>query len=157
MSNRRYLLAALGLLGLAGAASAQAPQPMKAFQQHNGSARSIFNPYPAIMPSPNNPLAFKQPAISPYLNLLRGGDPAVNYYLNVVPLLQAQNRAQEPTFSAPQIDPRLDQEFRDIAIRRSTSGNMASYMNFYGAYSLPNQRGYLPYTPPGLTRPPIGQ
>jgi hypothetical protein len=142
---------------MASVAFAQPGVPPPIQLKHNSSSRAVFNPYPAISPSPNNPLAFRQPAISPYLNLLRGGDPAVNYYLNVVPLLQTQNKLNEPTFTPPQIDPKIDEEFRDIAFRRSTSGNLSSYMNYYGAYSLPNTRGYLPYSPPGMTRPPIGR
>ena len=107
--------------------------------------RAVFNPYPAISPSPNSPsqYAAKNP-ISPYLNLLRGGEIAANYYLDVVPMLQKQKKDQDPTVAPPRIDPKLDEEFRDMTLRRSTSGNLPSFGNYYGAYSLPN-RGYVPY------------
>jgi hypothetical protein len=32
--------------------------------------------------------SYGQPALSPYLNMLRGGSPAANYYLGVVPELE---------------------------------------------------------------------
>ncbi len=68
----RYLIAATTALALAGAASAQYPQPN--YQQPYNQS-----PY---MPNIYNPQ--NQP-LSPYLNLLRGGNPGVNYYYGVRP------------------------------------------------------------------------
>jgi hypothetical protein len=39
-----------------------------------------------------------RPQLSPYLNLLRGGDPAANYYLGTLP--EMQRRANAQTFSS---------------------------------------------------------
>jgi hypothetical protein len=61
-------LAAVGIIVLQGAGIAQA-------QYTNPTPR--FPQFPQVN---NNP-----PRLSPYLNLLRGGDPAANYYLGVVP------------------------------------------------------------------------
>jgi hypothetical protein len=35
-----------------------------------------------------------RPLLNPYLNLLRGGDPAVNYYLGTLPEIQRRQQAQ---------------------------------------------------------------
>jgi hypothetical protein len=147
-----FLLSALMILISARVASAQQP-PLAP------SARAIFNPYPAINPSPNSPSQYApRSPISPYLGLLRGGDVAANYYLEVVPLLQKQRKDLEPTMAAPRLDPKLDEDFKEANLRRSTAGNLPSFGNYYGAYGLPNQRGYIPYAPPALGRPmgPIG-
>jgi hypothetical protein len=142
-----HVISALVLAASAQAASAQ-PAPQTA-----PSARAIFNPYPAISPSPNSPSQYApRSPISPYLGLLRGGDVAANYYLEVVPLLQKQRKDLEPTSVPPRVDPKLEEEFKELNLRRSTSGNLPSFGNYYGAYTLPN-RGYIPYTPPAVGRP----
>ena len=63
----------------------------------------------------------------------------------------------EPTLAPPRIDPKLEEEFKEINLRRSTSGNLPSFGNYYGSYSMPN-RGYVPYAPPVIGRPgvPVG-
>ena len=45
-----------------------------------------LGPYDPSGPQPFG--AVNRPNVSPYLNLLRGGDPAANYYLGVVPEFQ---------------------------------------------------------------------
>jgi hypothetical protein len=73
-------LLALGLLALVTAmASAQAP-----FRMAGGN--TALPPTTVLQPQ-NSPL------LSPYLNLLRGGNPAANYYLGVVP--ERARRANE--------------------------------------------------------------
>ena len=67
----RMLFTAVGMLGLAGAAAAQ-PLP---------GAEPPFNPN-NFMPNIFNPQV--QP-LSPYLNLLRGGNVATNYFFGVRP------------------------------------------------------------------------
>jgi hypothetical protein len=54
-----------------------------------GTARAQFLP-PA---RPNYGPGYR-PQLSPYLNLLRGGDPAANYYLGVIPEIQRRTNAQ---------------------------------------------------------------
>lgn len=71
-----------------------------------GTASAQYNPYPTynsgsrFAPYSRGPSTFPagQPRLSPYLNMLRGGDPAANYYLGVVPEVErrrfeAQTRA----------------------------------------------------------------
>jgi hypothetical protein len=149
-----HLVSALAIVVWAQAASAQ-QTPLYPGQAPTYQ-RAVFNPYPAISPSPNSPSQYAaRPPLSPYLNLLRGGEVAANYYLDVVPMLQKQKKDQDPTLAPPRIDPRLDEEFKEITLRRSTSGNLTSFGNYYGAYSMPN-RGYIPYAPPVVGRPLIG-
>jgi hypothetical protein len=74
---RKHLLAVAAWVSLAaGGLSAQVlPYPQSSIRPEDFSSR---------------------PALSPYLNLLRGGDPASNYYLGVIPEFQRrffENRA----------------------------------------------------------------
>lgn len=148
--GKQWLLIGSVLLAACDFAQAQPPAPG---QPAAISQRAIFNPYPAISPSPNPPPGPNaKPPISPYLNLLRGGELAANYYLDVVPFLQRQKKLDEPVFTPPRIDPKLEEEFKEMQMRKSTTGNLPSFGNYYGAYTLPN-RGYIPYAPPTVGRP----
>src|SRR3954469_14020477 len=72
-------LLAVGVMALVcDTASAQAPNPGR-YQ------RPLYGPG-------------YRPQLSPYLNLLRGGDPAANYYLGTLP--EMQRRANAQTFSS---------------------------------------------------------
>ena len=64
----RFMLTAVVVLATAAAAAAQYPSP---YYQPPGAMPNVYNPV-------------SQP-LSPYLNLLRGGSPAVNYYYGVRP------------------------------------------------------------------------
>jgi hypothetical protein len=68
------LLTLAGLFCSAGTASAQ-----------------ITSPYSRLRPGYPPP----RPQLSPYLNLLRSGDPAANYYLGTVPEQQRREQAQQ--------------------------------------------------------------
>jgi hypothetical protein len=58
-----------------------------------GTARAQFQP-----PTRPNYGPGYRPQLSPYLNLIRGGDPAANYYLGTLP--EFQRRANAQMFSA---------------------------------------------------------
>lgn len=66
----RYLIAAAATLGLVAFAEAQYPYASPFYQS------------PGVMPNVYNP---QYQPLSPYLNLLRGGNPGVNYYYGVRP------------------------------------------------------------------------
>jgi hypothetical protein len=68
------LLTLAGLWCSAGTASAQ-----------------ITSPYSRLRPGYPAP----RPQLSPYLNLLRAGDPAANYYLGTIPEEQRRQQAQQ--------------------------------------------------------------
>ena len=77
----RYTIVTVAVLGSAGAAAAQPPTPSYTPQQIQQAFQQPFNQGP-FMPNIFNPV--NQP-LSPYLNLLRGGNPSVNYYYGVRP------------------------------------------------------------------------
>lgn len=80
---RRQLVAALALLVVLAPLGAG-----------NASAQSYVRNTPSLYGRGYRPL------LSPYLNLLRGGDPAINYYLGTLPEIQ---RRQNDTFYQQQI------------------------------------------------------
>jgi hypothetical protein len=107
-----------------------------------------FNPYPPNIGAPIS----QRPALSPYLNLLRGGDPAANYYLGVLP--EYNNR------SFQQLVPRMidatmryqetldDRLLMEVELKRlPPTGHAAGFMIYQGYYNVPGQRGFIPYNP----------
>jgi hypothetical protein len=89
----RILVPMASILGLvctaAGTAFAQAPPFAAGYQPYNRP----------------------QPQLSPYLNLLRGGDPAANYYLGVVP--ERERRRNDALFRSAIVD--LEQRTQPLA------------------------------------------
>jgi hypothetical protein len=77
----RYTLAATAALLAAGLASAQQPYP-GGYPVYPGYSGGGFGGTSNVMPNIYNPQ--NQP-LSPYLNLLRGGNAGVNYYYGVRP------------------------------------------------------------------------
>src|SRR3954453_72218 len=77
-----WLISAAALLAAARPASAQFYNPAAAGQPMYGPGY--------------------RPGLSPYLNLLRGNDPAVNYYLGTIP--EFQRRANAQAFSSAILD-----------------------------------------------------
>lgn len=104
------------------------------------SVQSAFAQYGRYSGAASGYGPYSRPALSPYLNMLRGGDPAANYYLGVVP--ERDRRSLNVQFGA---------ELRELEQRTSTavtpSGdpqlpatghtayflNYSSYYNFSGA------------------------
>ena len=113
---------------------------------HVAGAQSVFNPKPVIS------APYSRPALSPYLNLLRGGSPAANYYLGV--LTEYDRRFREsgigmPTEQQPYLDPVLDDR-ADLDVRDRQlppTGHQAGFMIYNSYFRLPNQRAYIPYNP----------
>jgi hypothetical protein len=87
---------------------------------------------------------YGQPGLSPYLNLLRGGNPAANYYLGVVP--EFERRANTNLFSSElqELDRRLltspTGEAREPQPALPGTGHPTSFMNFGPYYNFGNQR-----------------
>jgi hypothetical protein len=84
-----------------------------------------------------------QPGLSPYLNLLRGGDPASNYYLGVVP--EFQRRANTAQFRNALQD--LEQQVYTggepdnvLSAPTSATGHAAAFLNtgtYFGNLNTP--------------------
>jgi len=78
----------LGLTGILGAVPVSAQAPYYG-QPYGGSYRSMGG-------------GFGRPGLSPYLNMLRGGSPAANYYLGVVP--EFERRARDVQYGSALFD-----------------------------------------------------
>ncbi len=112
-------------------------------------AQSVFNPNPPVV------APYARPALSPYLNLLRGGDPAANYYLGVLTEYDRRFQLSRPLPSSPMtslrgdamLDDRAD---LDVPIRElPPTGHSAGFMIYNSYFRVPNQRGFIPYNPMG--------
>jgi hypothetical protein len=108
------------------------------------SAQTVFNPNPPIG------APYSRPALSPYLNLLRGGDPAANYYLGV--MTEFDRRYQQSRLApvdaprlTPMVDDRADLEVGDRQL--PPTGHPTGFMIYNSFYRLPNQRSFVPYNP----------
>jgi hypothetical protein len=112
----------------------------------------------STMFNPNPPMSapYIRPALSPYLNLLRGGDPAANYYLGVLP--EYDRRYQTARFSQALQDLSTQVNLIDRALEDPSdlgvslqklppTGHSAGFMFNQGYYNIPNTRPYLPYNP----------
>jgi hypothetical protein len=120
---------------------------------NRASAQSVFNRNPPIG------APYSRPALSPYLNLLRGGDPAANYYLGV--LTEYDRRYQltkplalpEPVYLEPYLDDRadVDTQFRQLP----ATGHSTGFMIYNSYFRMPNQRSFIPYQQQGSGSRPM--
>ena len=83
------------------------------------SSVSAQGTYTRPMTSPNG-----APAVSPYLNLVRGGNPAVNYYGLVRPQMDSQRAVQQLQSGTAIPAPSLPMD------AMPTSGHPVQFMNF---------------------------
>ena len=142
----------------------------------SGTSRTAFAQYPVspygqyYNPYTRSPGANPGggPRLSPYLNLLRGGNPAANYYLGVVPeidrrryeaISQAQIQGLQLSTAVPPINP----EDTDLAFATSITGHPAVFNNttgyFGGAGALPTPNRSVPMSPlpaPSAPKAPTG-
>jgi hypothetical protein len=119
-------------------------------------AQGYYPGAPGVYPGYQRPNfgAAPTPALSPYLNLLRGGDPAANYYLGVLPELDRRANAIQFQSSINTIQQRLGLETTPegiLSIPRETGH--PSYFLTYGSYytfgvARPGQALATPQTPP---------
>ena len=128
------------LLGTAGPVRAQ--YPVSPYNQY-------YNPY-SRLPGTN---PGGGPRLSPYLNFLRGGSPAANYYLGVVPeierrryenISQSQIQGLQLSTAAPAVNP----EDADLAAPASITGHPVAFNNttayFGGVGPVPTPNRSLP-------------
>jgi len=92
--------------------------------------------------------------LSPYLNLLRGGDPAANYFLGVIP--ERERRANDQIFrSEIQELQRREEEVGTAGVSSVLPGTGHPVL-FNNTYTYFNSFGNRPGTPPsGQTGRPI--
>jgi hypothetical protein len=65
------------------------------------TAQAQYNPFGG----PYGP-AYRQPAVSPYLNLLNGGNPGINYYTLVRPEIEFRQRASQLEMAVQSLEQR---------------------------------------------------
>jgi hypothetical protein len=152
--NRKLLVPLVTFAVLLGGAAgpALAQYPVSGYGQ-------FYNPY--SQPPGTNPGG--TPRLSPYLNLLRNNNPAVNYYLGVVPEIGAR-RFQRQTATAitdlaqRTATPPLNPEDTDLAVAVSITGHPAVFMNtttyFGGAGAAPLAPRATPMSPLPPARTP---
>jgi hypothetical protein len=109
--------------------------------------------YPTYYPRPLvNP--YQRPTLSPYLNLLRGGNVAANYYLGVIP--DIQQRALNAQYGSAILDlerrtERVEPAAPDELLPALPStGHPTYFMNYGGYYNLGGPR----VSPAPVGRPP---
>jgi hypothetical protein len=134
-------LALCGLIGITAPAAAQYP---------GGNPTGVGGPYGNV--------PRMAPPVSPYLNLLRGGIPAVNYFNFVRPMVQPLTPldTQPPVASLastfPAEDGSLDQPGQTGLMPRVTGHPTAfmsyqGYFNTFGTIGSPMQRGAIQRPP----------
>jgi hypothetical protein len=120
----------------------------------SASAQSVFNPNPPVG------APYSRPALSPYLNLLRGGDAAANYYLGVLTEYDRRYQLTVPSvppstaYLEPYVDDRADMDVRERQL--PATGHQAGFMIYNSYYRIPNQRSFIPYNP-GANNPATGK
>jgi hypothetical protein len=153
----RHLLVPLVTFGilLGGAVPAPAQYPGSLYGQY-------YNPY-SQQPGTNPGGA---PRLSPYLNLLRNNNPAVNYYLGVVPEIDRRRFQRQTTSAITGLEQRLatpvlNPEDTDLAVAVSVTGHPAVFMNtatyFGGAGAVPLAPRAVPMSPLPPARPAAGR
>lgn len=85
---------------------------------------------------------YSRPPVSPYLNLLRGGNPAVNYYLGVLPEFQRQAANQQFRSDIRELDRKVGELSEEELPTLPGTGHPAQFGN-YGPYYQ-----FGPATPP---------
>jgi hypothetical protein len=130
--------------------------------QSRSQAQYPYSPY-----SPYSPYAYggySRPTLSPYLNLVRGGNRAANYFLGVVPEIDRRN--QYPQFSSQIQD--LERRANNLASTEESPpqlqetghaaqfGNLSPYFTYGSSYlnsgSIPGAGQSSLRSPPGSRR-----
>lgn len=136
------ILSAAGLLASEQIASAQLTWPQ--YGNMNNPMTSMTGPQGIL----------NQPALSPWLNMLRGGSPAANYFLGVLPEYDRRNFQMGVNSALPAIDNAIvggAQQPLDItAVPVLNQTGHLSAFQAYGMYygNMPgSQRPYYPLNP----------
>ena len=77
-----------------------------------------------------------QPPLSPYLNLLRGGNTAANYYLGTIPEIERRQNAQLFRSSLLELDQKITRETVELglAVPIGTTGHITAFGNTGGYF-----------------------
>jgi hypothetical protein len=101
-------------------------------------------PYPYNMPRYG--VGF-QPGLSPYLNLLRGGNTAANYYLGTIPEFERRQNSEVFRNALIQLDTKVSQETVELGLSApiGTTGHVTAFGNTGGYFgSLTGRQAGVP-------------
>jgi hypothetical protein len=138
-------------LALLVAASAAHAQPSTYPYNLNLYGPGVVSPYNSSFTRPG-------PNLSPYLNLLRGGNPAANYYLGVVPEVERRNNAAQFRAGIADLSRRLETPLEpgreELFPSLPETGHPVQFQNYSyyfggGAPGRPPLQAGAPATPPG--------
>jgi len=92
---------------------------------------------------------YNRPALSPYLDLVRGGNPAINYYLGTLPEIDRRFMAAQQQFMQNQIGQLQTQgappDQDDFVPVLPQTGHAAAFQTYGGYFQFPNQpRSFYP-------------
>lgn len=90
---------------------------------------------------------YSRPALSPYLDLVRGGNPAINYYLGTLPEMDRRALAaqQLSTPQGPQQTQAYTPDQEDFVPALPQTGHAAGFQTYGGYYSFQNPpRSFFP-------------
>jgi hypothetical protein len=124
----------------------------------NGRAWAQAGPYVTQGPYGASQYGYGTPRLSPYLNLLRGGNntvnAAANYYLGVIPEVERRANARVFGTQIQELERRVQgsEEATDIFPRLTETGHPAVFNNVGTYFGTNLQRPMT--SPPGLNRPP---
>ncbi len=112
-------------------------------------------PYPYNMPRYG--VGF-QPGLSPYLNLLRGGNTAANYYLGTIPEFERRQNSEVFRNALTELDIKVSQEAVELGLAEpiGTTGHVTAFGNTGGYFGslTGRQAGAAPrQQPPGRGKP----
>jgi hypothetical protein len=115
------------------------------------SAQPTYSPTAPVMPAPYNSTR----VVSPFFQMLRGGDAAANYYGGVLPEQQRRfsedflNYSSRPTFSVGRLENMVDDRLNLDVLEKQLppTGHPTGFMIYNAYYNLPNQRSFIPYNP----------
>jgi hypothetical protein len=94
------------------------------------------------------PLA--RPTLSPYLNIVGGGNPAINYYGQTNPLFNQRAIDQRLLSTPPPAQAISTPEIDELLPSISQTGHLAGFQNFSPFFGQASQqRSYYPYNPTG--------
>ena len=97
------------------------------------------------------------PPLSPYLDLLRGGDPAVNYYLGTVPEFQRRQNNEVFRSALAELDQRVSQTTVELglSVPVTPTGHVTAFGNTGGYFgnSTEKQSASRTQAAPGKPKP----
>ena len=103
---------------------------------------------------PGNYGPYSRPALSPYLNLIRGGDPAANYYLGTIPERDRRAVGIETGAELQELDQRMSRasgERGGELPRLGPTGHSTFFLNHSNYYNFGGTRP-APSGPPAATQ-----